>query len=656
MKNHIAILAALLAFVGCNSVDIYVSPDGNDASIGTKNAPLATVEAAVQRAAEHSRKHRKDDIEIIFADGVYPVCRTIAINGDMFAGALTLKADDGAHPVFSAEKALGGWQKVSDERALSLLSCPEKVLQADLKAAGVTDFGEPVGDKNRFDLYYKGKRQTLAMWPNEGFTYAGKALGKTPYYNYLGESFTEPVLQYADSHIDNWTVESAPCLHGYWGYDWFDMYNPVEIDKAAKKLTIGGSISTYGYRTGCRFRGVNLLSEIDMPGEYWVDRGKGLIFWYAPEGFDGEGVTVSDFSEDYMFELDGCRNCSFIGIEMCGSRGGAISVSGGSGFLVADCSFKRFAQDVIVMDGGYGHMVRGCLLTELGCAGLIIKGGDRDTLEPADFDVCDCTIETLSLYRKTYQPCIRFGGAGIHIHHNLFRDCPSSALRLDGNDIDVEYNIFENLVTESDDQGGIDIFNNYTFRGITIYKNYFHNIGDPEDNIAGGVRFDDRISGAKVISNIFNHCGSSGFGGVQIHGGQDNMVRGNVFYDCTFAVSHSPWDFENWLSKSENERALLGLTPQMDALTALGELYLQRYPDIAHMLDESLMNRNYVMGNLIVNTPAVLSREGFNIVAEDNTFIPEDTAHGLEYWISDKLVDSYGLEPLEFGEMGPRKK
>lgn len=108
---------------------------------------------------------------------------------------------------------------------------------------------------------------------------------------------------------------------------------------------------------------------------------------------------------------------------------------------------------------------------------------------------------------------------------------------------------------------------------------------------------DDRISGMLVEGNVFDHCGSSGFGGVQIHGGQDNMV---------------------------------------------------------HVFDRELVNRNYLVGNLVVKTPELIAR-GQNISSEDNTFIPGDTGHQLGYWISDEVLAGYGIAPVEFGKMGPRE-
>lgn len=655
IKKTTTILATLSIFVACNTAKVYVSPEGNDFGSGSRSKPLATAEAALSKAAELDSENKYDNIEVIFRDGVYPVNGTVTVRG--FKSKLSLVAEKGAKPIFSGEMKTGEWTAVSDSLALKMLKNPEKVLQTDLNAAGIEDLGKAIGESDRFDFYYKRKRQTLAMWPNEGFTYAGVALGETEISTYQNiHACKEPLISYIDDRISSWADEMEPCAHGYWQFDWFDLYNPIEIDVKGKKLSVNGEIGSYGFRDGCRFRGVNLLSELDMEGEYWVNRENDLLFWYAPEdaGRDGNDTAVSIFDGEHFFVFDGCSNVTLEGLEMSGTRGGGILIKDGENVVVKDCNLKRIAKDAITVSGGKNHRISGCLLTELGGAGIIMTGGDRVTLEPAGFEVSDCTVETLSLYKKTYQPCVRFGGVGLKVSHNLFRDCPSSAMRLDGNEILVEYNIFEDLVKESDDQGGIDMHNNYSFRGVVIRHNYFHNIGDPEDNIAAGVRFDDRISGMRVESNIFNHCGSSKFGAVQIHAGQDNYITGNLIYDCTFAVSQNEWTWEKWMQLSENDIKTIGLTPEMDSLTEFGKLYLSRYPEMAHMLDTSLQNKNYAYGNLIVRTPKELQLEGY-IELRDNIFFPDETEHGFEYWASDDVITSYGLEAIGFSEMGPRK-
>ena len=105
---------------------------------------------------------------------------------------------------------------------------------------------------------------------------------------------------------------------------------------------------------------------------------------------------------------------------------------------------------------------------------------------------------------------------------------------------------------------------------------------------------------------------------------------------------------------SKGDCAVLGLTPGLDSLTPMGRLYLERYPDMVHVFDSELVNRNYLVGNLVVKTPELIAR-GQNISSEDNTFIPGDTGHDLGYWISDEVLAGYGIAPVEFGKMGPRE-
>ena len=49
------------------------------------------------------------------------------------------------------------------------------------------------------------------------------------------------------------------------------------------------------------------------------------------------------------------------------------------------------------------------------------------------------------------------------------------------------------------------------------------------------------ISGVAIYGNVFERCGAVQFGGVQIHGGKDNLVDGNLFMDCFAGISFSRW-------------------------------------------------------------------------------------------------------------------
>lgn len=196
-------------------------------------------------------------------------------------------------------------------------------------------------------------------------------------------------------------------------------------------------------------------------------------------------------------------------------------------------------------------------------------------------------------------------GVGHHIAHNLMHDIGSSAINLSGNDHLVEFNEAGRVVQESDDQGAVDMWGNPTYRGNVFRWNYFHHIGpwrhsttEPDLGQAG-IRLDDAISGVLIYQNIFRHAatGKNGFGGIQIHGGKDNVISSNLFIDCAQAVSFSAWNSARWLEHIEK---FLG-TREIDFA-----LYTNRYPALATIRTNA--NVNYIAQNRFVNCSRVLHR------------------------------------------------
>ena len=206
---------------------------------------------------------------------------------------------------------------------------------------------------------------------------------------------------------------------------------------------------------------------------------------------------------------------------------------------------RRFAGNGVEIRGGHRDGLLSCDIYSLGRGGTIISGGDRRTLTPGEQFIENCDVYDLSRIDHTYTPAVILEGVGNRIVHNRFHEVLSSAMRVDGNDQRIEYNEVFNVVLESDDQGGADMFGNPTYRGNVYRFNYWHNIGnwrgtgDQPKCGQAGIRLDDAICGTLLFGNIFEHCsaGKIGFGGVQIHGGKENVIENNVFSDCAAALS-----------------------------------------------------------------------------------------------------------------------
>ncbi|UCD49807.1 MAG: right-handed parallel beta-helix repeat-containing protein, partial [Phycisphaerales bacterium] len=278
-------------------------------------------------------------------------------------------------------------------------------------------------------------------------------------------------------------------------------------------------------------------------------------------------------------------------------RGNAIEIRGGADCLVESCTIQRFGGDGTIVQGGRHHGILDCTIHTMGCGGTRVAGGSRETLTPGEHFVENCQIRNISRLKRTYTPAVHLDGCGNRIAHNLFEDMPSSALRIEGNDHLIELNLIRNVVKESDDQGGLDMFGNPLYRGVVIRWNRWSDIRGGTQHGAAGVRLDDMISGVAVYGNIFERCGSVHFGGVQIHGGKENLIDNNVFIDCLAGVSFSRWGESRWLESIER------FLPQ-----ARTPAYAKRYPELADLKENA--NVNFISRNLFVRCDDIFIRDG----------------------------------------------
>jgi hypothetical protein len=211
---------------------------------------------------------------------------------------------------------------------------------------------------------------------------------------------------------------------------------------------------------------------------------------------------------------------------------------------------------------------------------------------------------------------------------------PSSAMRIEGNDHLIELNVVRNVVQESDDQGGIDMFGNPLYRGVVIRWNRWSDIVGGTHCGAAGIRLDDMISGITLHGNLFERCGAALFGGVQIHGGKENLVDGTVFIDCFAGGSFSRWGEKRWLESIEQ------FLPQANR-----EPYATRYPDLAGIKKDA--DVSFISRNLFAHCQSVFLRDGGIEKAALNTVSDQSVDPRV---VCEELLLS---APLPLDEMGP---
>lgn len=676
----VALLAATL-FAG-NSMagpkSFYVAANGSDKWSGTLAAPnrgktdgpFATLERArdAVRQLKQSGGIPAGGLTVWVRGGTYKVARTFNLGAEDSGSAqspVVYSAFKGEKPVFSGGVRVTGFQPVREAAILARL--PEesrgKVVQADLKALGFADIaplrlggmagGLGFNTHPLTELYFNGQAQPMARWPNQGsvrivkmsvpdgYTDQGRAGSRTGQFFYEGD---RPL---------RWKDDKDLLLYGYWFWDWADSYERVSsIDTAKREITLAKPYSGYGYRAGQSYYAVNVLSEVDMPGEWYIDRAGGTLYFYPPSDPAKAAVELSAAMFPFV-QMDNASYISLMGIAWeLGGADGAI-IRGGDHCLLAGCTLRRFGGNAVEIRGGTSHGLRSCDLHSMGRGGVVLSGGNRKDLTPGGHFVDNCDIYDLSRIDHTYTPAVWVDGVGNRLTHNLFHDVRSSAVRLNGNDHLVEYNEIYRVVTESDDQGGIDMWGDPTYRGDIIRYNYFHHVGNwrhqGEDVATGqsGIRLDDSISGVLVHGNVFYRCSSGrlGFGGLQIHGGKDNVVTNNIFAGSRTAISLSPWNEKRWRDYTAKT---------LDRIDAA--LFVARYPALAKLAED--YNVNLIRSNLVYGCDEFLRRDSGrnkmerNVVTKENPGFANAAAGDFRLTKISPALKEAKFEPIPFERIG----
>ncbi len=581
-------------------MEYFVAPDGSDENPGTADQPFATLAGArdAVRSLRCTGGLPKGGVAVTLKAGEYHVSAAFELtaeDGGTASSPVVYRAQERGKAVLYGGARLTGFVPVSDRAVLERL--PEesrgKVHQCDLKALGITDYGElkvrgfsQPPSPPTLELYFNGEPQTLARWPNKGFVEINRLVAPGDKQN------NEPsVFEYIDDRPRRWTQAEDPWLFGYFRYLWADGTAKIgKIDADAKTITTAEAYA-YGGKEGMSeeqgiiYYAFNLLEEIDQPGEWYLDRTSGILYLWPPSDPARATIEIGVLSKP-MLTVTNASHVRVEGLVFDLGRFNCMTVRDSDSFLIAGCTIKRFAGTGITIAGGKANCIYGCDIHTIGRQATDVNGGDRETLTPAGHLVENCIIHNFGRIDRTYTPAIHLSGVGNRVAHNLMYDCPSSALRFEGNDFLIEYNEVHSAVQESDDQGAMESFGNPTYRGVTFRYNRFHHIGKTGDEGAvcgqAAIRFDDAISGMLVYGNVFERCSNGSFGAIQINGGRDNVMDNNVFAECKQGVS-GVWNPSNHFWKMIRE----GRSPES---FYTNELYLRRYPAIAHMMEPSGVN------------------------------------------------------------------
>ncbi|UPU37634.1 right-handed parallel beta-helix repeat-containing protein [Geomonas paludis] len=624
------------------SADFYVSLQGNDTNPGTKELPFATLERA------------RDRIRSLRAKGALSRPVTVWIRGGTYRrnGSFLVSAEDSAtaaapvcYRAFPGEEVrisggidLSGFAAVADPAVASRFdpAARGQILQVDLARFGTFDLDRltdryPQGtdiEPGGAELFFNGSAMTVAQWPNgDGWT----TIAGLPTGNLSG------LFTYQGERPGSWSRVQDIVLYGYWRYDWFANYERVvSIDPARHEIQTGyvPPPNPYGFLAGQRYRAINVLEELDQPGEWYLDRVSGILYFWPPAELSGAQVALSVLGEP-LVRIENASYHTFRDLVLEDGRGCGVEMVGGDHNLVAGCRIRNMGTVGVAIGGmvadilwqtnynptfsGFGgsyNGVTGCDIYNTGYGGVLLGGGNRLTLEAGYNFAVNNDIHDYSRLARTDRPAIYLYGVGNRVANNLLHEGPDLAVAFWGNDHSIEYNEVHRVGLTVDDGGAMKAGRDYSQRGTAIRYNYFHDLLGTVAGSHVGVYLDDFQSGIEVYGNLFNRVTL----GVNVGGGRDNNITNNIFVNCTTSVNVDDrgLTWANYYFNGQNST----LFDRLAAVNYQVLPYSTRYPELAALSagNPALPAGNRLLRNIVAlsGAPSLVGEAANVVFAQDN--------------------------------------
>lgn len=512
----------------------------NDSEDGSEDRPFSSLKAATAHIIAGNRIVTK----AVVHPGVY---KGFSLDHPSLSGVLWrgVPSDDGSLPIVS------GGIEVPMER-FQPWPGRDGVLVASLTGLGITDLGKMVTGNcvadcqhDQVGITFGGEAMTLARWPNIGqdgtWQWANADADIFPVYS----GFTMDLAHTPDAErMLQWAEEKQAFVHGYWGADWCDGYARI-TEVTERNGVVHVRYDGQGEcQPSARWMGVNLLCELDQPGEYFVDTDELSLYFYPPEPLTSSkpimlmhqpGAVVNITSEVTNAKLENLdiRDGRHLGVDARNTRYAQIQnvVVHGHGTHGIDATNSR------------NTVIGNTEVFDVGCSGIRAVGGEAKTLEAGDILVESNKVHSFAQWKRSYQPGIYWGGVMNVYRENTVQFSPHNCFLGGGNFEDgvlcrFEGNLMSDCVAESVDSGAFYSCgqggNAFINRGNVLVGNTFRNIlkRDGSSVITQGsvqaVYLDDQMSGWQILNNTYEDCHVANF----IGGGRDVIVTGNNFVRC----------------------------------------------------------------------------------------------------------------------------
>ena len=554
------VVSLMLLSCACLSADIryHVAVSGDDSNPGTRAEPFATIHRAQAAIRDHKESRKlHEPVEVLVHAGTYrlqePLTFTPADSGTADA-PITYRAAEDGEVILSGGIPIAGWEK-----------------HGTLWHARIDEVER--GNLYFHQLFVNGRRARLATSPNKFYLRTAgpiRSLGNRQ--KARRDPSTKRGFRFRDGDFARWeNLDDVQIkLYRSWtsSLHWI---KELDLEKGIVRFSNTCSWPVGWWETFERYRIRNYFEALDSPGEWYLDRDKGtLYYWPRPdenmrkanvvaprltdlltvEGNPDEGQFVSHLHfkglsfqhEDWDF----ARDSTVDGQAHAKQQNAAITAFGLRDSSFENCEIAHVGAHALRLDEGcQGNRIVHCHIHDCGGGGIYIgPHAEVCYMPPNDrVKVQENVVENNFIHHTSY---VLGGSIGIwvgsssfnEIRHNEISDFDYTGISVGwcwgrktnifqrGNII--EYNhVHHNVGDILSDNGAIYVLG-YS-PGSVIRCNVVHDIRHyPCINWSRGIYLDGNTSSYTVEQNLaYDIMGN----GINVKG-QHNRVRHNIFAFC----------------------------------------------------------------------------------------------------------------------------
>ncbi len=581
-------------------INIYASPDED----GYK-----ALSDARENAVSAKSLFPEASVNVILRGGDYRLSDTLYMYGD---DGITYKAYTGEKPVIKGSKLLSA---DSFEIAQSGSVYDRLPRNSKGKVKQISLFEQGIDIKNlptamNLSLYVDGKEQEVSQYPNgEGnFALGGKRATSDSFIPKDEKGLKWSKIESGDSYIGgnlntDFGIYTKPVL----GVD--------EISGAVKVDTSGmGSLKL----DLMKYKIYHLPEELDSPGEWYVDRENGVLYYYPINDLNGKTIEFI-CNEKPLIQMKNADNITFSDITFAQSGGLAIdALKNGaercvSNLTVSGCEFFDLQSGINVImgeyspledyesDGGENIIIKDSNFYNIWGKPLLMYGGKRITLTANNSYVTNnyfyrCGYKGHSYFNVTFDYTV-----GTTVENNVFHNMRGIAVGFGGNNIKLRYNEVYNVMRNGTDGGAVYSGNSYLLRGNEIAYNYIHDLETLPNEGHGvgnnvGIYLDDGLSGQYVHNNIISDVGI----GVLFYG-SDNTVENNTIVNSKLTSVSAQVGGAQLSGAMKNDMVKLMESEYKD-------IWVAEYPKLQDTYEDcSTPKRNILRKNIFDLNPIIAS-------------------------------------------------